>query len=197
MSFLWSGVIGMAFLALAWFVQSKKTIDSKKSEVNLWFSICTIIGGLLTLNFAVIQDDLVFAVFSILVAASALIEAHSKLIHKENTVLANRGKKGKSRLLSLGLGVILTKAWVGFLGLAFFAFGWVIQITETIKARRSKLELYFSVFSLIGSAFLAIYSFEIIFGSDVREYVFPAIALICGIGSAIELKYKLNSAKVN
>ncbi len=194
MSFLWSGVIGMAFLALAWFVQSKKTIDSKKSDVNLWFSICTIIGGLLTLNFAVIQDDLIFAVFSILVSASALIEAHSKLIHKENE--ATGKKKGKSRLLSLGLGVILTKAWVGFLGLAFFAFGWIIQITETIKSRKSKLELYFSVFSLIGSAFLAVYSFEIIFGGGVREYVFPAIALICGIGSAIELKYKLNSAKI-
>lgn len=194
MSFLWSGIIGMAFLALAWFIQSKKTIASKKSEVNLWFSICTIIGGLLSLNFAVIQDDLIFAVFSILLAASALIEAQYKLTNKKSIV--KQKKKGKGRALSLGLGIILTKAWVGFLGLAFLAFGWIIQIVETIKNKRSKLELYFSLFSLVGSVFLTIYSFEIIFGNDVREYIFPAIAVICGIGSAIELKYKLSSSKI-
>ncbi len=74
---------------------------------------------------------------------------------------------------------------IGLIGLILLAFGWIYEMIETIKEKKSKINPKFIIIYIIGSIFLVTYSIQI------GNILFIVLNSLITISSLISLVYTI------
>jgi len=78
---------------------------------------------------------------------------------------------------------------IGLVGLTALAAGWVPQTFQTIKEKDCQVNLYFLIFSFVGSISLMLYA---IFLHDV---IFSTLNFMTAVGAIINFYYKFRAVQ--
>ena len=93
------GILGAAFLVIAWLPLTIKTLINKRSEEDVLFGMLFLVGAALLMVYSIQINDLIFAVLNCLAMVFAFINVEyiprksEKFYHEIDEILGIKGKK--------------------------------------------------------------------------------------------------------